>query len=77
MSSKYLCCRVASLANLWNDDGMFPHGLMGFFAGFQIAVFAFVGMGREPFLWALVLAVAGLPLYAFLRLRPKKVAGHA
>ena len=40
-------------------------------------VFAFVGMGREPFLWALVLAVAGLPLYAFLRLRPKKVAGHA
>ncbi|MFK0086297.1 D-serine/D-alanine/glycine transporter [Pseudomonas sp. NPDC090755] len=36
--------RTASLANLWNDDGMFPHGLMGFFAGFQIAVFAFVGI---------------------------------
>ncbi|MFJ2523899.1 D-serine/D-alanine/glycine transporter [Pseudomonas capeferrum] len=35
---------VATLANLWNDDGMFPHGLMGFFAGFQIAVFAFVGI---------------------------------
>jgi D-serine/D-alanine/glycine transporter len=35
---------VASLANLWNDDGMFPHGAMGFFAGFQIAVFAFVGI---------------------------------
>jgi len=35
---------TASLANLWNDDGMFPHGLMGFFAGFQIAVFAFVGI---------------------------------
>ena len=34
----------ASLANLWNDGGMFPHGLMGFFAGFQIAVFAFVGI---------------------------------
>ncbi|MGH8465232.1 MAG: amino acid permease, partial [Pseudomonas sp.] len=34
----------ASLANLWNDDGMFPHGAMGFFAGFQIAVFAFVGI---------------------------------
>ncbi len=36
--------RAASLANLWNDGGMFPHGLMGFFAGFQIAVFAFVGI---------------------------------
>ncbi|MBF8778996.1 D-serine/D-alanine/glycine transporter [Pseudomonas fulva] len=36
--------RIASLANLWNDAGMFPHGLMGFFAGFQIAVFAFVGI---------------------------------
>ena len=34
----------ASLANLWNDGGMFPHGLMGFLAGFQIAVFAFVGI---------------------------------
>ncbi|QIL43849.1 D-serine/D-alanine/glycine transporter [Acidovorax sp. HDW3] len=34
----------ASLAHLWNDGGMFPHGAMGFFAGFQIAVFAFVGI---------------------------------
>ena len=35
---------AASLANLWNDGGLFPHGAMGFFAGFQIAVFAFVGI---------------------------------
>jgi D-serine/D-alanine/glycine transporter len=35
---------VASLANLWNDGGMFPMGVGGFFAGFQIAVFAFVGI---------------------------------
>ncbi|MFC3395120.1 D-serine/D-alanine/glycine transporter [Brenneria rubrifaciens] len=35
---------VASLSNLWNDGGMFPKGLSGFFAGFQIAVFAFVGI---------------------------------
>jgi D-serine/D-alanine/glycine transporter len=34
----------ASLANLWNDGGLFPTGLGGFFAGFQIAVFAFVGI---------------------------------
>jgi D-serine/D-alanine/glycine transporter len=34
----------ASLNNLWNDGGWFPKGLSGFFAGFQIAVFAFVGV---------------------------------
>ncbi|WP_250626064.1 D-serine/D-alanine/glycine transporter [Pinirhizobacter soli] len=34
----------ASLANLWNDGGFFPTGIGGFFAGFQIAVFAFVGI---------------------------------
>lgn len=34
----------ASVANLWNDGGWFPKGLSGFFAGFQIAIFAFVGI---------------------------------
>ena len=34
----------ASLSNLWNDGGFFPTGPMGFVAGFQIAVFAFVGV---------------------------------
>lgn len=35
---------VASFNNLWNDGGMFPKGLSGFLAGFQIAIFAFVGV---------------------------------
>ncbi|MCW1248766.1 amino acid permease [Acaricomes phytoseiuli] len=35
---------TASLANLWNDGGMFPQGLMGFLGGFQIAIFAFQGI---------------------------------
>ncbi|WOP18166.1 amino acid permease [Raineyella sp. LH-20] len=34
----------ASVTNLWNHGGVFPTGLPGFFAGFQIAVFAFVGI---------------------------------
>lgn len=35
----------ASFANLWSrEGGMFPHGINGFFAGFQIATFAFVGI---------------------------------
>lgn len=35
---------TASLSNIWNDGGMFPMGISGFFAGFQIAIFAFVGI---------------------------------
>ncbi|WP_413723016.1 D-serine/D-alanine/glycine transporter [Sodalis sp. RH23] len=35
---------TASIANLWQHGGLFPKGLDGFFAGFQIAVFAFVGI---------------------------------
>ncbi len=32
-------------------------------------VFAFIGIGHEPFLYALGLIAAGLPLYALMRLR--------
>lgn len=35
---------VASVSNLWIHDGFFPNGFFGFVAGFQIAVFAFVGI---------------------------------
>lgn len=35
---------TASFTHLWNDGGWFPKGIRGFFAGFQIAVFAFVGI---------------------------------
>lgn len=34
----------AAFANLWSHGGFFPHEFMGFVAGFQIAVFAFVGI---------------------------------
>ncbi len=36
--------RRGLFAHLWNDGGWFPKGISGFFAGFQIAVFAFVGI---------------------------------
>lgn len=35
---------VASVSNLWTHGGIFPKGLDGFLAGFQIAIFAFVGV---------------------------------
>lgn len=34
----------ASITHLWANGGFFPNGFMGFVAGFQIAVFAFVGI---------------------------------
>ncbi len=35
---------VASFSNVWSHGGMFPKGGEGFLAGFQIALFAFVGV---------------------------------
>lgn len=35
---------VASVSHLWDQGGFFPNGFFGFVAGFQIAVFAFVGV---------------------------------
>ncbi|MGL9723192.1 D-serine/D-alanine/glycine transporter [Sodalis sp. (in: enterobacteria)] len=34
----------AGLNHIWQHGGLMPHGLRGFFAGFQIAIFAFVGI---------------------------------
>jgi APA family basic amino acid/polyamine antiporter len=39
--------------------------------GVVFVVFVFIGTGREPFLYALGLCAAGLPLYALMRLRRK------
>ncbi|HEX7374165.1 MAG TPA: amino acid permease [Steroidobacteraceae bacterium] len=37
--------------------------------GTLYSVFAFIGIGQEPFLWSLVLAAAGVPLYLWLKRR--------
>jgi hypothetical protein len=37
-------------------------------------VFAFIGLGREPFVWALLLGVTALPVYL---LRRRRLAGAA
>jgi D-serine/D-alanine/glycine transporter len=34
----------ASLSHLWDKGGLFPKGLSGFFAAFQLAIFSFVGL---------------------------------
>lgn len=35
---------MASVSNLWNHDGLFPHGTTGFLAAFPLAIFAFSGI---------------------------------
>lgn len=69
----YACCALALAVTWRRGGGARPGMLVASLLGLAFVVFAFVGMGHEPFLWALVLAVAGLPLYAFLRLRAKAI----
>ena len=35
---------IAAFSNIWSHGGIFPTGAIGFLAGFQIAIFAFVGV---------------------------------
>ncbi|KEG22960.1 D-serine/D-alanine/glycine transporter [Bartonella bacilliformis] len=35
---------ISSFNHVWNNGDIFPRGMMGFFAGFQIAIFSFVGI---------------------------------
>jgi APA family basic amino acid/polyamine antiporter len=66
----YLCCALA-LVVLWKrgerpaSRDLLVLGMLGS----AYTIFAFVGMGREPFMWGLALAAAGVPLFAWLRRR--------
>lgn len=65
----YLCCSLA-LAVLWRRGAAPVAGrkvLLVALAGTAYVIFAFIGIGREPFLLALGLGAAGLPLYVFMR----------
>lgn len=68
----YLFCAMA-LVVLWRRDerpastGLLVLGVLGTL----YSVFAFVGLGREPFLWSLALAAAGLPIFLWMRVRPR------
>jgi APA family basic amino acid/polyamine antiporter len=64
----YFCCALA-LVILWKRGGQgLPRDLLVLgLLGSAYTIFALVGMGREPFLWGLALAAAGVPVYALLR----------
>jgi APA family basic amino acid/polyamine antiporter len=62
----YLFCALA-LVVLWRRGARgLPRDLLVLgLLGAAYSVFALIGLGREPFLWALALGAAGLPLYFF------------
>jgi len=68
----YLFCAVALLV-LWRRGHAPPGVDLALLGGFGTAysVFSFVGVGSEPFLWSLALAMLGLPLYYVLRRRAR------
>lgn len=74
----YLFCAVG-LAVLWRrrerpaSNDMLVLGVLGTL----YSVFAFVGLGREPFLWSLALAAAGLPIYVLMRARQGRMTSPA
>lgn len=74
----YLCCSLA-LAVLWRRGGTpAVRGMLGIgVLGAAYTVFAFVGLGHEPFVLGLGLAAMGLPLYVFMRWRRAAMAAAA
>ncbi len=66
----YLLCAIALVVLTRRGKRRLPGSLfvLGIF-GTVYVVFAFIGLGREPFVWSLVLGAVGLPLYWLMRRR--------
>jgi basic amino acid/polyamine antiporter, APA family len=66
----YVCCSIALFAFLRRDAARLSPALwIAGAGGIAFAAFAFFGVGWEPFFWALGLALAGLPIYFWMRSR--------
>jgi APA family basic amino acid/polyamine antiporter len=64
----YVCCSLALFYTLSRDaKGLSPMLWFAGLGGVAFAVFAFLGVGWEPFLWALALGLAGVPIYFWMR----------
>lgn len=66
----YVCCSLALFYLLRKDAaGLSPMLWIAGFGGVAFAAFAFFGVGLEAFIWALVLGLAGVPIYFWMRSR--------
>ena len=66
----YVCCSFALFAMLRRSPaGLSPALWLAGVGGVAFAAFAFFGVGWEAFIWALVLSLAGVPIYFWMRRR--------
>jgi basic amino acid/polyamine antiporter, APA family len=66
----YVCCSLALFTMLLRDaKGLSPALWLAGTGGVAFAAFAFFGVGWEPFIWALGLGLAGVPIYFWMRRR--------
>ncbi len=71
----YLCAALALVVLRLRRGGPDARDLLVLgVVGTGYAVFALIGMGSEPFLWALALAAVGVPLYLVMRRANSKPA---
>ena len=75
----YICCALAILTLLRREPAtLSPLLWLTGLGGIAFTAFAFKGAGMEPLLWAAALALAGLPVYFWMRHRhPVPAAGQA
>jgi len=66
----YVCCSFALFYLLKRSPaGLSPALWLAGAGGVAFAAFAFFGVGKEPFIWALLLSLAGVPIYYWMRRR--------
>jgi APA family basic amino acid/polyamine antiporter len=73
----YLCIALALFVLRRRDPASLPSALRhAGIGGLAFTAFAFVGVGKVPFLWALGLALIGLPVYFLMRKAHPAPAAH-
>jgi APA family basic amino acid/polyamine antiporter len=73
----YLCIALALFVLRRRDPASLPSSLwLAGIGGLAFTAFAFVGVGKVPFLWALGLALIGLPVYFLMRKAHPAPAAH-
>jgi APA family basic amino acid/polyamine antiporter len=72
----YVCCAFVLFYLLRkNPAGLSPALWVAGLGGVAFAAFAFFGLGWEPFIWALALCAAGVPVYFWMRGRHRLAPG--
>jgi len=68
----YVCCSFALFLVLRRSPaGLSPALWIAGAGGVAFSAFAFFGVGREAFIWALVLSLIGVPIYFWMRSRAR------